>query len=90
MGWHAGDLPNPGIKPMPLAPPALAGGLFTMSTIWEAHVTVDSPSVQAHISQVCLFHFLVRILCQVELILNYYINFILNYYIKCDLFLLLI
>ena len=85
-----GDLPNPGIKPMPLAPPALAGGLFTMSTIWEAHVTVDSPSVQAHISQVCLFHFLVRILCQVELILNYYINFILNYYIKCDLFLLLI
>ena len=86
----AGDLPNPGIKPMPLASPALAGGFFTISTTWEAHMTVDSSSVQAHISQVCFFHFLVRILCQVELILNYYINFILNYYIKCDLFLLLI
>ena len=24
-----GDLPNPGIEPMSLAPPALAGGFFT-------------------------------------------------------------
>ena len=27
-----GDLPNPGIEP---APPALAGGFFTVSTTWE-------------------------------------------------------
>ena len=26
-----GDLPNPGIKPVSLMPPALAGGFFTMS-----------------------------------------------------------
>ena len=28
----SGDLPNPGIEP------ALAGGFFTPSTIWEAHM----------------------------------------------------
>ena len=32
-----GDLPNPGIIPMSPATPALAGGFFTTSTIWEAH-----------------------------------------------------
>ena len=31
-----GDLPNPGIKPMSLMFPALAGGFFTTSTTWEA------------------------------------------------------
>ena len=31
-----GDLPDPGIKPISLTSPALAGGLFTTSTIWEA------------------------------------------------------
>ena len=31
-----GNLPDPGIKSMPLASPALAGGLFTTSTTWEA------------------------------------------------------
>ena len=28
------DLPNPGIEPMSLMSPALAGGFFTTSTIW--------------------------------------------------------
>ena len=32
----AGDLPHPGIKPMSLASPALAGGFFTTSATWEA------------------------------------------------------
>ena len=32
----SGDLPDPGIKPAPLMSPALAGGLFTTSTTWEA------------------------------------------------------
>ena len=32
-----GDLPNPGIKPMSLSAPALAGRFFTTSTTWEAH-----------------------------------------------------
>ena len=31
-----GDLPNPGIKPVSLISPALAGGLFIISTTWEA------------------------------------------------------
>ena len=32
-----GNLPNPGIEPMSLASPALAGGFFTTNTTWEAH-----------------------------------------------------
>ena len=31
-----GNLPDPGIKPMSLTSPALAGRFFTTSTIWEA------------------------------------------------------
>ena len=30
-----GDLPDPGIEPMSLASPTLAGGFFTTSIIWE-------------------------------------------------------
>ena len=33
-----GDLPDPGIKPMSLASPALAGRFFTTSATWEAFV----------------------------------------------------
>ena len=36
-----GDLPNPGIEPMSLTSPALAGGFFTTSTTWEAHLRVQ-------------------------------------------------
>ena len=31
------DLSDPGIGPMSLSSPALAGGFFTTSAIWEAH-----------------------------------------------------
>ena len=31
-----GDLPNPRIEPTSLTSPALAGGFFTISTIWKA------------------------------------------------------
>ena len=31
-----GDLPNPGIEPVSLLSPTLAGGFFTTSAIWEA------------------------------------------------------
>ena len=34
-----GDLPDPGIKPLSLASPALAGGFFTISATWEASCT---------------------------------------------------
>ena len=37
-----GDLPCLGIEPESIMPPALAGGFFTTSATWEAHV---SPSV---------------------------------------------
>ena len=32
-----GDLPNPGVEPVFLMSPALAGGFFTTSATWEAH-----------------------------------------------------
>ena len=32
----SGDVPNPGIEPVPLVSPALAGRLFTNSITWEA------------------------------------------------------
>ena len=32
----SGDLPDPGIEPVSLLSPALAGGFFTTSTAWEA------------------------------------------------------
>ena len=32
-----GNLPNPGVEPTSLMSPALADGLFTTSTTWEAH-----------------------------------------------------
>ena len=39
VGCHAltpGDLPHPGIEPVFLMSPALAGGFFTTSASWEA------------------------------------------------------
>ena len=39
-----GDLPDSGIKPISLVPPAVAGGVFITSTPWEAPVfSLDSP-----------------------------------------------
>ena len=35
------DLPNPGIKPMSLTSPALAGRFFTTSATWEALQSVQ-------------------------------------------------
>ena len=38
-----GNLPNPGIEPMSLMSPVLAGGFFTSSTTWEAILHSNSP-----------------------------------------------
>ena len=40
LGWVAGllELPNPGMEPMSLMSPALAGEFFTASTTWEAQM----------------------------------------------------
>ena len=35
VGCHLEDLPDPGIEPLSLKSPALAGGFLTASTIWE-------------------------------------------------------
>ena len=35
-----GDIPHPGIEPVSLVSPALAGGFFTTSTTWEGHSDV--------------------------------------------------
>ena len=35
-----GDLPNPGIEPVSLMSPALAGGFFTTSATWEAPLSL--------------------------------------------------
>ena len=44
-----GDLPNPEIEPVPPVSPALAGGFFTTSTIWEAHRFQDTlPQTMKH------------------------------------------
>ena len=41
------NLPNPGIEPASLRSPALAGGFFTTSAIWEATLKY-SGSIKAH------------------------------------------
>ena len=38
-----GDLPNPGIEPMSLTSPALAGRFFTSSATWEAQYCLFVP-----------------------------------------------
>ena len=38
-----GDLPDPGIEPVSLTSPALAGGFFTISATWEA-LSMHCPS----------------------------------------------
>ena len=44
--WVAiSDLPNPGIKPMFLISPALAGGFFITTVIWEAILAYSQRSV---------------------------------------------
>ena len=43
-----GDLPDPRIKPKSLTSPALAGGLFTTLSTWEAQRTGECPQVSNH------------------------------------------
>ena len=41
------DLPHPGIEPMSLTSPALAGGFFTTFTTWEAPWTKNAPACKS-------------------------------------------
>ena len=47
-----GDLPHPGIKPMSLMSPALAGRFFTTSAPWEALKPVRYSSIS--LNQICI------------------------------------
>ena len=40
-----GDLPDPGIEPVSLKSPALAGRSFTTSATWEAQMTCNTVSI---------------------------------------------
>ena len=39
---------NPGIKPVPLVSPALAGGFFTTSAAWEAQLGTQQGLNNSH------------------------------------------
>ena len=43
-----GNLPNPGIKPLSLMSPVLAGGFFTISTPWETHLLGEVKWSESH------------------------------------------
>ena len=68
--WHAlpcsppGDLPNPGIEPTSLISPALAGGFFTTSVIWEALIA-DITSYYNSTSCVAPLAFFQLVICTV-------------------------
>ena len=47
-----GDLPDPGIEPVSLKSPELAGGFFTTSTTWKAHDEVSAGAAKSF--QSCL------------------------------------
>ena len=47
-----GDLPNQGIEPMSLTPPALAGEFFTTSAPWEAHKSIQYSLIYASVLQI--------------------------------------
>ena len=44
-----GDFPGPGIEPVFLMSPALAGGLLTTNTTWEAHLLNRLVQLQGHL-----------------------------------------
>ena len=57
-----GDLPNPGIEPMSLIPPTLAGGFITASTTKEAPKTIlNSVFPLVHLSRALLTIFFFRV-----------------------------
>ena len=45
------DLPDPGIQPMSLTAPALAGGYFTTSTTWEAPYDPAIPPLYIYLKE---------------------------------------
>ena len=61
------DLPNPGIKPMSLACPTLAGGFFTTNATWEIrkniHTSALPPQACMYTQTLCMIHFMPHFIC---------------------------
>ena len=59
-GWSGlpcpppGDLPDPGMEPASFMSPALAGGVFTTSTTWEAFSVLQKPLLCPKLQNLCL------------------------------------
>ena len=54
MGSHfllQGNLPDPGIKPMSLTSPALAGGFFTIRATWQDYYKGNVLKIQGFITE---------------------------------------
>ena len=49
-----GDLPDPGIKPVPLTSPASEGGFFVTSPTWEAPWCMRGYTVLKIIDETCV------------------------------------
>ena len=48
-----GDLPDPGIEPVSLTPPALAGRFFTTCATWEAITKIIVKVKESEVAQSC-------------------------------------
>ena len=62
-----GYLPSPGVKPMSLASPTLAGRFFTTSVIWETckniHISTLPPHACMYTRTRCMIHFMPHFIC---------------------------
>ena len=66
-------LPNTGIKPTSLMSPALAGGFFTTSTTWEAHIHAMNQSLFLHLWHPVFFHLPSSILKRSKELVSWYL-----------------
>ena len=51
-----GDLPKPGIEPVSLISPALAGRFFTTDATWEAHAELGQVDISLFFFNSALIH----------------------------------
>ena len=57
-----GDLPDPGIEPVSLTSPLMAGGFFTTSATWEAYVSFRISKILYLVSQIHVHLYIVSTL----------------------------
>ena len=59
---HPGDLPDPGIEPVSLPSPLMAGGFFTTSATGEAYVSFRISKILYLVSQIHVHLYIVSTL----------------------------